>query len=130
MAFSAELGKEERKVIHKAAMKHGLKSKSYGKGDDRHLVLGRTAQQKIDHFKGRTPVNEIDSQVFWPIVLKKFFEYSYGLWSQLLSTVTNQRSPLKMSISKKSKISRFFIFILLIFIINTLETSGISKASS
>lgn len=50
LAFSAELGKEERKVIHKAALKHGLKSKSYGKGDDRHLVLGRTAQQKMEHF--------------------------------------------------------------------------------
>ena len=47
LAFSALLGKEERAVIHKAAQKYGLKSKSHGKGDNRYLVVSRNARQKL-----------------------------------------------------------------------------------
>ena len=39
LTFSAELTKDERKKIHNMARKYGLKSRSYGVGDDRHLVL-------------------------------------------------------------------------------------------
>lgn len=47
IAFSSELGNEERKIIHRGAQKYGLKSKSTGKGDQRYLVLGRTPRQKL-----------------------------------------------------------------------------------
>lgn len=47
LAFSKRLGKEERKTIHRASQRYGLKSKSYGTGADRYLVVMRTAQQKL-----------------------------------------------------------------------------------
>ena len=39
--FSSELSKEDRAVIHKISQQYGLKHKSYGKGDDRYLVVGK-----------------------------------------------------------------------------------------
>ena len=47
IAFSKELGSGEREVIHHVARKFGLKSKSYGKGAERHVVIGRTPRQKM-----------------------------------------------------------------------------------
>ena len=39
--FSSELSKEDRAVIHKISQQYGLKHRSYGKGDDRYLVVGK-----------------------------------------------------------------------------------------
>ena len=47
LAFSSSLGKEERAVIHKAAQKYGLRSKSHGKNESRYLVVSRNARQKL-----------------------------------------------------------------------------------
>jgi len=47
LSFSTDLGKEERKAIHVAVSRYGLRSKSYGKGADRYLVVSRSAQQKL-----------------------------------------------------------------------------------
>lgn len=47
LAFSSSLGKEERAVIHKAAQKYGLKSKSHGKNETRYLVVSRSPRQKL-----------------------------------------------------------------------------------
>jgi hypothetical protein len=47
LAFSSSLGKEERAVVHKAAQKYGLKSKSFGKADGRYLVISRGPRQKL-----------------------------------------------------------------------------------
>merc|ERR1712150_150666 len=47
LAFSSLLGNEERAVIHRVARKFGLKSKSYGKNENRYLVVSRTPRQKL-----------------------------------------------------------------------------------
>ncbi|CBY08924.1 unnamed protein product [Oikopleura dioica] len=47
LSFSTDLGKEERKAIHVAVSRYGLRSKSYGKGAGRYLVVSRSAQQKL-----------------------------------------------------------------------------------
>lgn len=41
LVFASDFTKEERAIIHKEAQKIGLKSQSYGKGDDRHITLSR-----------------------------------------------------------------------------------------
>jgi len=41
LMFEAEFSKEERAIIHKEAQAIGLKSQSYGKGDNRHITLKR-----------------------------------------------------------------------------------------
>lgn len=41
LTFSRELSNEERKHIHEVARRHGLKSKSYGHGTQRFLVVSR-----------------------------------------------------------------------------------------
>ncbi|XP_069798952.1 NF-kappa-B-repressing factor [Dendropsophus ebraccatus] len=41
LKFSRELSNEERKHIHQIAQKYGLKSKSYGQGNQRFLVVSR-----------------------------------------------------------------------------------------
>ncbi|XP_069748730.1 NF-kappa-B-repressing factor isoform X2 [Narcine bancroftii] len=41
LTFSKELTNEERMQIHQMAAKYGLKSKSYGKGKERYLVVSR-----------------------------------------------------------------------------------------
>jgi len=41
LVFANDFTKEERAIIHKEAQKIGLKSQSYGKGDDRHITLSR-----------------------------------------------------------------------------------------
>ncbi|ESO98857.1 hypothetical protein LOTGIDRAFT_113738 [Lottia gigantea] len=41
IAFAPDFSSFERKVIHDACRKFGLKSKSYGSGDDRYLVISR-----------------------------------------------------------------------------------------
>ena len=51
LAFSSSLGKEERAVIHKTARKYGLKSQSFGKGENRFLVVMRTPAQKLQMLK-------------------------------------------------------------------------------
>ncbi|XP_078493610.1 uncharacterized protein LOC144749265 isoform X2 [Ciona intestinalis] len=52
LTFSSELDANERKVIHETARKFGLSSKSYGKGEQRHLVVTRKicAEQIISDF--------------------------------------------------------------------------------
>ncbi|XP_078350233.1 NF-kappa-B-repressing factor-like [Oculina patagonica] len=39
--FSNELSKEDRALVHKISQQYGLKHRSYGKGDDRYLVVGK-----------------------------------------------------------------------------------------
>lgn len=39
--FSNKLSKEERALVHKLCTKYGLKHKSFGKGDDRYLVVSK-----------------------------------------------------------------------------------------
>lgn len=41
LTFSRELSNEERKHIHEVSRRHGLKSKSYGQGAQRFLVVSR-----------------------------------------------------------------------------------------
>nr|XP_026694722.1 uncharacterized protein LOC100181284 [Ciona intestinalis] len=52
LTFSSELDGNERKVIHETARKFGLSSKSYGKGEQRYLVVTRKicAEQIISDF--------------------------------------------------------------------------------
>ena len=40
--FSNELSKEDRVVVHKISQQYGLKHRSYGKGHDRYLVVGKS----------------------------------------------------------------------------------------
>ena len=40
--FSSQLSKEERAIVHKLCTKYGLKHKSFGKGDDRYLMVSKT----------------------------------------------------------------------------------------
>ncbi|XP_070554406.1 NF-kappa-B-repressing factor-like isoform X2 [Ptychodera flava] len=51
LVFSSELNNDERKVIHQAAGKFGLKSRSYGSGDNRYLVIKkiRNAKDIVEH---------------------------------------------------------------------------------
>ncbi|XP_066437850.1 NF-kappa-B-repressing factor isoform X2 [Eleutherodactylus coqui] len=46
LTFSRELSNEERKHIHQMAQKFGLKSKSYGSGTQRFLVVSRKMNRK------------------------------------------------------------------------------------
>lgn len=39
--FSNELSKEDRALVHKISQQYGLKHRSFGKGDDRYLVVGK-----------------------------------------------------------------------------------------
>ncbi|KAM4021126.1 NF-kappa-B-repressing factor [Anomaloglossus baeobatrachus] len=45
LTFSNELSNEERKQIHETVRRYGLKSKSYGKGTQRFLVVSRKREQ-------------------------------------------------------------------------------------
>ncbi|XP_002735119.1 NF-kappa-B-repressing factor-like [Saccoglossus kowalevskii] len=51
LVFSPELNNEERKLLHQAANKFGLKSVSYGSGTNRHLVVKkmRSADDVMQH---------------------------------------------------------------------------------
>ncbi|KAG7169595.1 NF-kappa-B-repressing factor-like [Homarus americanus] len=46
IAFTADFSKEQRASIHKVARRFRLKTVSYGKGDDRYLVLSRKYSNK------------------------------------------------------------------------------------
>ena len=50
-AFSPDFSNEERAIIHKEGQKLGLKTKSYGSGDNRYLVISRkrTPAQLLEH---------------------------------------------------------------------------------
>lgn len=39
--FSNDLSKEDRALVHKLSQQYGLKHRSYGKGDERYLVVGK-----------------------------------------------------------------------------------------
>ena len=39
--FSSELTKEDRALVHRVSQQYGLKHRSYGKGEDRYLVVGK-----------------------------------------------------------------------------------------
>ncbi|KAM8952889.1 NF-kappa-B-repressing factor [Pelodytes ibericus] len=41
LTFSSGLSNEERKLIHRLALRYGLKSRSHGQGEDRFLVVSR-----------------------------------------------------------------------------------------
>ncbi|KAL0276262.1 UNVERIFIED_CONTAM: hypothetical protein PYX00_003868 [Menopon gallinae] len=41
LVFTSDFTIAQRKILHEIALRFSLKSKSYGKGDDRHLVLSR-----------------------------------------------------------------------------------------
>ncbi|XP_028671686.1 NF-kappa-B-repressing factor [Erpetoichthys calabaricus] len=46
LRFSTELTNDERKQIHQIAHKYGLRSKSYGQGMQRFLIVGRKVQKE------------------------------------------------------------------------------------
>merc|ERR1711872_29755 len=46
LVFTTGFDKEQRKVIHDVARRFDLKSKSFGKGDDRHMTLSRKFDPK------------------------------------------------------------------------------------
>ncbi|XP_036379835.1 NF-kappa-B-repressing factor-like [Megalops cyprinoides] len=46
LRFSCELSNEERKHIHQVALRYGLRSKSYGQGAQRFLVVSRKMQKE------------------------------------------------------------------------------------
>lgn len=58
--FSSELNSEERKMIHKLARRNGLKSKSYGKGDNRYLSVfrQRTVQEMLEEARSAASQGE------------------------------------------------------------------------
>jgi len=53
LVFSPEFSSEERAVIHAEARKRHLKTRSYGSGDQRHLILSlqRTPLQLVAHLR-------------------------------------------------------------------------------
>jgi len=53
LVFSPEFTKEERVVIHAEAHKRHLRTRSYGSGDQRHLILSlqRTPLQLVEHLR-------------------------------------------------------------------------------
>ena len=53
LVFSPEFTKEERAVIHAEAHKRHLRTRSYGSGDQRHLILSlqRTPLQLVEHLR-------------------------------------------------------------------------------
>jgi len=53
LVFSPEFTSEERAVIHAEARKRHLKTRSYGSGDQRHLILSlqRTPLELVEHLR-------------------------------------------------------------------------------
>jgi len=53
LVFSPEFTKEERAVIHAEAHKRHLRTRSYGSGNQRHLILSlqRTPLQLVEHLR-------------------------------------------------------------------------------
>jgi len=53
LVFSPEFSSEERAVIHAEARRRHLKTRSYGSGDQRHLILSlqRTPLELVEHLR-------------------------------------------------------------------------------